>query len=161
MSKRTNLNIKDAACLHIVHILQHPTSRPTTKSMQTTKVNGPKQHFSPLPAGRYSKLMKRSTQWYHQANEGKSGLETERVRALGALRSLRSKKKLVAEKRREIHFLSNKEKEQWIEDYFEREPAVARKRVEDAESAVQQEQEDIKHAEIAGLTNREPEETSD
>jgi len=67
----------------------------------------------------------------------------------------------VAEKRREIHFLSNKEKEQWIEDYFEREPAVARKRVEDAESAVQQEQEDIKHAEIAGLTNREPEETSD
>jgi hypothetical protein len=38
MSKRTNLDIKDAACLHIVHILQHPSSRPT-KSMQTTIVN--------------------------------------------------------------------------------------------------------------------------
>jgi hypothetical protein len=47
MSKRTNLDIKDAACLHIVHILQHPTSR-TTKSAQTTIVNAPKQNFSLL-----------------------------------------------------------------------------------------------------------------
>ena len=122
-------------------------------------VNAPKKNFSPLPAGRYGKSTKRSTQRRHQANEGKSGLEAERVRALGALRSLRSKKKLAAEKRRESHFLSNEEKEKWIEDYVERETAVARKRVEDAEAAVQQEQEDMNHAEIAGLTTREPEKT--
>ena len=122
-------------------------------------VNAPKKNFSPLPAGRYGKLTKRSTQRRHQANEGKSGLEAERIRALGALRSLRSKKKLAAEKRREMHFLSNEEREKWIEDYVERETAGARKRVEDAEAAVQQEQDDMVHTEIAGLTSREPEKT--
>jgi len=159
MSKRTNLDIKDAACLHIVYNLQHPTSRLTTKSTQTTMVNAPTKNFSPLPAGRYGKSTKRSTQRRHHANEGKSGLEAERVRALGELRSLRSKKKLAAEKRRETHFLSNEEKEKWIEDYVERETAGARKRVEDAEAAVHQEQDDMTHAEIAGLTPREPQKT--
>jgi len=124
-------------------------------------VNALKKNFSPLLAGRYGKSTKRSTQRHHQANEGKSGLEVERVRSLGALHSLRSKKKLAAEKRHETHFLSNEEKEQWIEDYVETETTVARKRVEDAEAAVQQEEEDMKHAEIAGLTNREPEMTFD
>ena len=38
---------------------------------------------------------------------------------------------------------------------------MARKRVEDAEAVVQQKQEDIKHTEIAGLTNAEPEKTFD
>jgi len=122
-------------------------------------VNAPKKNFSPLPAGRFGKWTKRSTQRRHHANEGKSGLEAERVRALGALRSLRSKKKLAAEKRQETHFSSNEEKEKWIEDYVERETAGARKRVEDAEAAVQQEQDDMAHAEIAGLTPREPEMT--
>jgi hypothetical protein len=122
-------------------------------------INALKKNFSPHPAGRYGKSKKRSTQLRHQANEGKSGLEAERIRALGALRSLRSKKKLVVEKRRETHFLSNEEKEKWIKDYVERETAGARKRVEDAEAAVQQEQDDMTHAEIAGLTSREPEKT--
>jgi len=122
-------------------------------------VNSLKKNFSPLPAGRYSKSTKWSTQRRHHANEGKSGLEAERVRTLGALRSLRSKKKLAAEKRRETHFLSNEEKEKWIEDHVERETAGARKRVEDAEAAVQQEQDDMTHADIAGLTPREPEKT--
>jgi len=122
-------------------------------------VNAPKQNFLPLPAGRYGKSKKRSTQRRHRANEGKSGLVAERFRALGALRSLRSKKKLAAEKRRETHFLSNEEKEKWIEDYVERETAGARKRVEDAEAAFQQEQDDMTQAEIAGLTSREPEKT--
>jgi len=44
-----------------------------------------------------------------------------------------------------------------MEDYFERETAGARKRIEEAEAAVQQEQDDLTHAEIAGLTSREPE----
>jgi hypothetical protein len=40
--------------------------------------------------------------------------------------------------RQETHFLSNEEKQKWIEDYVQRETAAARKRVEDAEAAVQQ-----------------------
>jgi len=47
----------------------------------------------------------------------------------------------------------------WIVDYVERVTAGARKRVEDAKAAVQQEQEDMMHAGIAGLTTREPEKT--
>ena len=68
----------------------------------------------------------------------KNGLEAERIRTLGALRSVRTKKKLVAEKRPETHILSNEDKEKWIEDYVERETAGARKQVEDAEAAVKQ-----------------------
>jgi hypothetical protein len=49
---------------------------------------------------------------------------------------LRSKKQLAAERAQETNFLNNKEKEKWIEDYVERETAVARKQVEDAETAV-------------------------
>jgi triphosphoribosyl-dephospho-CoA synthetase len=95
-------------------------------------------NFSPLPAGRYGKLTKHSTQRCNQTNEGKSGLKAERVRALGALCSLRFKKNLAAKKRREMHCFSNEEKEKWIEDYVERDTAGARKQVEDAEAAVQQ-----------------------
>jgi len=60
-------------------------------------------------------------------NDGKSGLTAERVRAVGALRSLRSKKKLAVETRRETHFLSNKEKEKWIVNHVERETTGASK----------------------------------
>jgi len=122
-------------------------------------VNAPKKNLSPLPAGKYGKSPKQSTRQRHQANEGKSGLEAERVRALGALRSLWSKKKLAAEKTRETHFLSNEEQEQWIEDYVERETAVARKRVEEAETAIKQRQEDMSDVQKAELTTREPEKT--
>ena len=83
----------------------------------------------------------------------------ERIRALGALRSFKSKKKLAVEKRRETHFLSNEGKEKGIEDYVERETAGARKRFEYAEATVQQEQDDMTQAEIAGLTSRVPEKT--
>jgi hypothetical protein len=122
-------------------------------------VNAPKNNCSPIPAGIYGKSKKRSTQRRHQANEGKSGLEAERFRALGALRSLKSKKKLAAEKRRETHFLSEEKKEKCIEDYVERETAGAGKRVEDTETAVKQEQEYMTQAETEGMTSREPEKT--
>jgi len=56
-------------------------------------------------------------------------------------------------------FLSNEEKHQWIEDYEERETAVARKRVEDTETAIKQKQENMSNVEKAGLTTREPEKT--
>jgi hypothetical protein len=161
MSKCTNLDIKDAAYLHIVHNLQHPTFRPTTKFTKTTMGKASKKDFSPLPAVRYGKSTNRSTQRRHQANEGKSGLEGERIRALGALRSLRSKKKFVVEEQRNTHLLSNEEKEKWIEDYVERETAGARKRVEDVEATVQQGQDDMTHAEIAGFSSREHKKTSE
>ena len=53
-----------------------------------------------------------------------------------ALHTVLSKQKLAAEKQQEMHFLSNEEKEKWIEDYVERETAGARKQVEDAEAAI-------------------------
>jgi hypothetical protein len=109
-------------------------------------VNGPKQNFSPLPAFKYGKSGKQSTQRRNQGNEGKSGFEADSFQALGVLRSLRSKKKLAAEKRREMHILSNQETEKWIEYYIQRETAGARKRVEDAEAAIMQEQEDTEAA---------------
>jgi hypothetical protein len=122
-------------------------------------VNVPQKIFLPHLAGRYGKLAMRSTQRHHQANEGKIGLEAEEIRALGALRSLRSKKKRVVETGREMHFLSNEEKEKWIDDYVERETSGARKRVENTEAAVHQEQDDMTYDEIAGLTSRESEKT--
>jgi len=81
-------------------------------------VNAPKNNVLPLPAGRYGKLTKQFTQRRHKANESISGFEAERVQALGALRSLRSKNKLVAEKLREMHYLSNEAKEKLIEHYI-------------------------------------------
>ena len=92
-------------------------------------------------------------------NEGISGFEAERVRALGALRSLRSKKNLVAEKRRQTHTLSNEENEKWIEDYVKRETAGARQPVEDTDAAIRQEQDDLEMTQNTGLTTREPENT--
>jgi hypothetical protein len=49
--------------------------------------------------------------------------------------------KLVAEQRRETHFLSNQEGEKSIEHYMERETAVAKNVVQDAETVMMQEQE--------------------
>jgi len=159
MSKRTNLDINDAACLHIVHILQHPTSHPTTKSMQTTKVNAPKKIFLPLPAGKYGKSRKPSPQQRHQANEGKNSLEAERVGALGAWCSLRSNKTLAAGKYGETHIWSNEERRKWIDDHVERLTAGAGTRFEDAEAVVQQEQDDTRKAENVWLTNWAPQKT--
>jgi len=81
------------------------------------------------------------------------------VRACGALCRLRSKKKLTVGKRRETHFSSNEEKEKWIVDYVERETAVARKRVEDAETATKQAEEDMRNPEKVGSSTTKPETT--
>jgi len=150
--KRTNLDIKDLACLHVVHTLQHPTFRPTTRSTQDTMVNAPEKTFSPLPVGKYSKSTKHSAHRRHQANECKSGLEEAWTRAWRGLHILRCKTTLSAEKRQETHNLSNVEKEKWIEDYVERETAVARNRVRDAETAIMPVHEDMTTAENAGAT---------
>jgi hypothetical protein len=72
---------------------------------------------------------------------------------------LKCNKKLAAQKQRETHFLSNEEKQIWIEDYVAREIAGARKRVDNAEAAVQQEQDDMTHGEIARLMSIVPKRT--
>jgi len=55
--------------------------------------------------------------------------------------------------------LSNEEKVKWTEDYVERDTAVARMRVEDAEAAIRQGQAGTGTAENPGLMNREPKQT--
>jgi hypothetical protein len=69
------------------------------QDQQKIKVNAPKENLSPIWAGNSGQLTKHCTQQHCQANKGKCGLEARRVRALEALHSLRSKKKLAAENR--------------------------------------------------------------
>jgi len=154
MIKCTNLDIKDAACLHIFHILQNPTSRPTRKSTQTAMVNAPKKKISPLPGGKYGNSIEWSTQRRHRANKGKSCVEAEWVRAHGALRNMQSDLIPAPEKWQEMHCSSNEAKDKWIKDYVHRETAGPTKWIEDPEPTVQQEQEDTRKAENAALTNR-------
>jgi len=67
-----------------------------------------------------------------------------------------SKQKLSAEKRQEPQLFSNEEKEKLIEDYVERETAVARYQVQDAETVIMQELKDMTTAENAVATTRKP-----
>jgi hypothetical protein len=60
---------------------------------------------------------------------------------LGTLRSIQYKKNHAAEKLWETDFISHEERKKWIEHYVERETTVARKRVQDTERAMMQEQE--------------------
>jgi len=156
LNKPTNLDIKDAAYLHVVHILQHPTSRPTTRSTQDTMVNAPKKKLSPDPVRTYVKSTNQSTPQCHQENERKRDFEAECVRALEALWSLWSKMKLSAVKWWDTHCSSNKDEEKSIKDYVDRETVVATKWVEDTETTMMQEQEDMKNAEKAQSTTRKP-----
>jgi len=143
-------DISDAACFRIIHIMYHPTSSDTTKSTQTTQVNAPKKDFSPLLAGKCGNSIKNSTWRHPHADEGKSCLDAEIVRALGALHSLRSRKRPAAEKIQETHFKSNEDKEQWIEGHVEIEYALEGQSVENTKRAIKQKQEDITNAAKAG-----------
>jgi putative SOS response-associated peptidase YedK len=67
-------------------------------------------------------------------------MEAERVRALGALCSFQSQRKLAAEKQRKMHVLSHEEKQKWMEDYVERETTVIRQGVDDPVAAIRQAQ---------------------
>jgi hypothetical protein len=88
-------------------------------------VNAQKQNIAPLPPGKYGKSTIMSTHRSHQATAGKSGLEVDMVRALGALCGLGSKQSLAADKRHETHISSHQEIEKWIKHFVERETAVA------------------------------------
>ena len=104
-------------------------------------VNTPKKNFSPLPAGKFGKSDNPATLKRHRTNAGKGGIESERIRALQALRTLRSKKKAKAAASKDTVSMTQQEREKWIEDYVERETAVARRRVEEADAAWELEKE--------------------
>jgi len=74
--KRTNIDIYYTACLDMVHIFQHPTFCPTTRSTHDRMVNALTKYFSPIPPGKYGKLAEHSTLWQPQPNEGMSRLGT-------------------------------------------------------------------------------------
>jgi len=139
------------------HILQHQISHPTLKLTPPKRVNALKMNFSPFPVGKYAKSTQRSNLLLHQPGEGKNGFEADRVRSIHASHSSQSKMPITAENQCETHFFSNDQQEPWLEDYVERETTGARKQVEDAEVAVQQEQKDIWNVGNAGLMTREPE----
>jgi hypothetical protein len=65
----------------------------------------------------------------------------------------------VAEKIRQTHFLSNEEKAKWGKDFVERKTAVTRMQVEDAETVMMQELNDMTTAENVGATTEKPETT--
>jgi len=82
---------------------------------------------------------------------------TNRLRILKLLRSLWSETTLAAKRRRETKSFSNHKKQKWIEDYVDRDATVARKRVEETETAIQQAEDDMSWAEIEGLRGQKPE----
>ena len=63
----------------------------------------------------------------------------------------------MGEKQRDTDFLSHNEQSTLIEDYVERETAVACKRVEDAEAAIRQKREIMGTADNTDLATRQPE----
>jgi len=60
-----------------------------------------------------------------------------------------------------MHISNDEEEEKWIEDYLDGETAVARELVENAETAIKNELEDMRNAEKAGLTTTNPETESE
>jgi hypothetical protein len=56
-----------------------------------------------------------------------------------------------------MHFLSDEDNGKGIEDYVERATAWARQRVEHPEATIEQEQDDMTQADIAGMKSRTPE----
>jgi hypothetical protein len=55
--------------------------------------------------------------------------------------------KLLVKKRPNMHILNNEDKDECKEDYVERKTAGATKRIDDAETAMMQEQDDMRNAE--------------
>jgi len=79
------------------------------------------------------------------------------VRDIGALRSLRSKLNVSTDNRHDTDIVQNKEQDIQIEDYVDRETAVATKRDQDADTAIRRVQEDMRNAEMVGSTSKKPE----
>jgi len=127
--KYTNLDTKDAVCLHIVHILQHRSSHPPTMSTHNMRVYATWRNIPPQLAGIYGNSAKWLTLRHDQATEGNSSLKTETVPQLGGLRGLQSKITWAAEETRAMHIVNNKHIVQLITHRVYQESAVAKNRV--------------------------------
>jgi hypothetical protein len=66
---------------------------------------------------------------------------------------------LSADIRWEMIILSKEDNVKWVEDYVDRETAVASNRVQDVETAIMQEQRHIRNVEKAKSTTSKPETT--
>jgi len=64
--------------------------------------------------------------------------------------------KFVLERKSATHFLSNKQKANWIQDYVWREAGSAKKQLGDAEIEIKQEKEHMSNAEDVVLAPRQP-----
>lgn len=87
--------MNNTVCLHVFHILRHTISRPSTKSTQHLTTIALKKNFSPLWPGKYRKSTNNCLQRHHQGNQGMTNMQAEMNPALGALRSVRSKRSLL------------------------------------------------------------------
>jgi len=102
-------------------------------------VNAPNTNHLLLPAGKYGKSAISAIQQCHPVNDGKYCLQTETVKAIGALTSLKSKQNLAVEERRETHRLWSDGNDKRIKDYTNRETAVAETQVEAADTVIRHE----------------------
>jgi len=89
-------------------MLQHQTSRPSTKTTQNTMVKAPKQNLPQKLAAEHVKLTKCSTCRRNQLNEGGSSSEAETFQAHEGFRSLPFGRRLAAEIHREMHLVAKK-----------------------------------------------------
>jgi hypothetical protein len=117
-------------------------------------VGAAKGNSSPILVSKYRKLTKQSTRQHLQVDEGKSGFAADRVWPLGALHSINFQMQLATGKRWETNWLSNQEKEKWIENFADRETGVARNWVQHAETGIMQKQEDMRNAKTTESRSR-------
>jgi len=120
--------------------------------------NAPKKNFSPLPVGKYGNSTSGSPNDIVMWMMAKAAWRQKESKRMGHCAACDPQRSL-GPRNYDTHFFCNEENETWIDDSVERGTAGARMRVEDAEEAVQQKQEDMKNVENVGLTNREPEKT--
>jgi len=142
----TNLDIKDAAYLHVVHTFQYPTAHSTAKPIQNPLANSQKENYLHIPVVIFGKYTMPSRPWYLQANLRQGGMEADSFGGLWALRSILSNKKLVGEQTQESQISSNEEKEKLIKDNMDGESAGARMSLDDAETLIKEEHQDVKNA---------------
>jgi len=74
LNKHTMLDMADTACLHVVHILQHPTSRRTSNSAEHTIDAALNINLLPLQVYNYIRWTMWCTRWRHHTTQWKCAL---------------------------------------------------------------------------------------
>jgi hypothetical protein len=134
--EHSNIAIKFESCLRIVRIMHHRASCTTILSTHCAMDTASNENVLLLLAEKGSTSTMHRAGQYPPPNQCKCSLEAHTVWILRALCSLQFSKMIVAKARREMIFLSNQEKEKWIQHYVQRKTAMARKGVKDTETAI-------------------------